>query len=334
MLFDTLCKEVERNLQGFSPLCKEARIFRLDGEPPVEWDPEQMNLDNIRLPFEVVALERATDRGEKGLYCILLKQTQEQRVFEFLTVDQGSTNRGVSVAWGKINYFPNGWVGTTELDEMIKSRGGIMELTVFDPSVGRSISIDPKTYHDFKKEIDREPVSDETRELYSRLMDPAYSNNLSRLEEDREKAKKAIGEFETTKSRLEQEMIQCIASIHIVHLLTSARDLIFINSPKMFVLEEAPIKPGKIPPNPLLRSPWREHYIVLNPTTIRSRLNLPGIEEPNGVRAPHERRAHWRTYHDPRYKNMKGNRTWINACWIGPREAILGPNRYTVRIDL
>lgn len=47
------------------------------------------------------------------------------------------------------------------------------------------------------------------------------------------------------------------------------------------------------------------------------------------------KRGHWRTYTHPRYsEERRAQRQWIDAHWVGEREAVHQGVRYKVRLDL
>ncbi|MBU1194027.1 MAG: hypothetical protein KKE62_01660 [Proteobacteria bacterium] len=104
-----------------------------------------------------------------------------------------------------------------------------------------------------------------------------------------------------------------------------------------FILETTPKKVRKPKPGKVPRSHERPYYTLLTPKKIRKKLNLEDPTSETGSHsspAPHERRGHWRTYRDERYKNMRGKRQWIGPVWIGASEAKVGNKIYKVRLDL
>lgn len=105
------------------------------------------------------------------------------------------------------------------------------------------------------------------------------------------------------------------------------------NAPDRFILEDRPLKERKKTPK-ILRSGDRPLYTLLHPAEIRSKLKLPEPER-GGPRKPHERRRHVRRYPDDieRWPNMHGKSIVIPASWVGPSEATVGKRRYKVLLD-
>lgn len=115
------------------------------------------------------------------------------------------------------------------------------------------------------------------------------------------------------------------------------KEINYFNSPEFFILEEKTArtdremqkarKVGKV-----ARRHARPRYTVLQPTLIRQRMGLPAT--PTGVkRAPHERRAHTRTFRSDKFVFMKGKTITIPARWIGPKQSTIGNKIYRVILD-
>lgn len=154
------------------------------------------------------------------------------------------------------------------------------------------------------------------------------------LDEARARADRQIVVFRERVKSAVRTINHLIAQEHGVCVMQALGQILTINHPGHFILSETPLRTGKTKPGSLVRSPWRPHYIVLKPNEIRKRLALPSPEAPAGKRAPHERRGHWRCFRSEHFKEARGRRTWIKAHWIGPREAVRGPNRYVVELGL
>lgn len=120
-----------------------------------------------------------------------------------------------------------------------------------------------------------------------------------------------------------------------VHFSAALREILLTNVPANFIMESSPLKslgPGKRIP----RSHERPNYTLLRPGEIRRRMHLPEPTGDGSTKAPHERRAHFRTLRDERYtRNSDGSpRTiWIPATWVGPTESVVGQRRYRVILD-
>jgi len=115
------------------------------------------------------------------------------------------------------------------------------------------------------------------------------------------------------------------------------KEINYFNSPEFFILEEKTErtdremqkarKAGRVP-----RRHVRPRYTVLKPTRIRQRMGLPPVA--TGIKkAPHERRAHTRTFRSDRFTFMKGKTIVIPAKWIGPKQSRVGNKIYRVILD-
>lgn len=106
-----------------------------------------------------------------------------------------------------------------------------------------------------------------------------------------------------------------------------------------FILEEQPKKIRKATKKKgawkFPRAHERSIFTILRPRIIREKIGLPSLAKgQEGVKTPHERRGHWRTYRDDRFVNKQGKRQWIDATWVGHAEAQIGNKFYKVRLDL
>ena len=132
------------------------------------------------------------------------------------------------------------------------------------------------------------------------------------------------------------EMAECCESARTRVFTCALSALAMIDDPAMFVLEEQPAKdrmlnPPKTKPGHIARSHERPIYTVLAPHAIRDKLGIPTGRHVGA----HERRAHWRTYRDPRFSSeRRAKRQFIASTWVGPSVAVVGNKRYIVRLDL
>lgn len=371
MLFDDLCKLAERSFPRFQDKCRQARIFRLqmeDAKPgekaTEEWEEDERLIENLRLPFGVIALEHAPEREFRGTQSTILWSIgkDEERRFGFaLLLTQGPGE--LVLGYGETVLFPDGkfdfknprsetnrWAVTSSLDVAFIENGkpSRMRARLPDGSVmeGRLVRV-RETSESLQKRAVTEGrnvpgVTDAVRAALD-AMDNAGSEAFERVAEKlSDKDKAVLRQCITTQKAVATEVREECASKMIVYgLYLAAVEVAFINTPSRFVVEETPIHPA--PPlqkGAIRRSPYRPHYIVLKPEQIRRTLippAAPAVGEPpipGGHVKPHERRGHWRTYRAERYKNVKNQRRWIEAMWVGPQDAVVGPNRYVVRIDL
>jgi hypothetical protein len=123
------------------------------------------------------------------------------------------------------------------------------------------------------------------------------------------------------------------------------QEIFYFNAPDRFILEETDLKAKpvrsikrkvngkKVRMTPSPRSNQRPVYTLLKPKEIRKRLGLP--EDIGGVKRPHERRRHFRTYpqDEARWPKAHGKTIIVPATWIGPSEAEFGGKRYRVLLD-
>lgn len=116
--------------------------------------------------------------------------------------------------------------------------------------------------------------------------------------------------------------------------VTALEEVLLFNRPDRFILEKTPLKVKKAGKGlPIKRSHQRPIYTLLKSHEIREKLGLPEPEHHHASPRPHERRAHWRTYRNERYKKMRGQSVKIPSTWVGPSEAELGKHYYRVILD-
>jgi hypothetical protein len=119
------------------------------------------------------------------------------------------------------------------------------------------------------------------------------------------------------------------------NIATAVEELLLLNnSPETFIFESAPATPRKTKSGRITRSPDRPRFIPLKPNEIRATMGIKEEPGQKGSRRPHERRRHWRTLKSERYTHKRGQRVLVDACWIGPSEAVVGKRRYRVRLDI
>lgn len=89
------------------------------------------------------------------------------------------------------------------------------------------------------------------------------------------------------------------------------------------------------------KKPWLRsdlpHYVYLDaPKTVRDSSGTYVSGDPTHSVRGHNRRAHWRSLTNPRFKNhpMYGKRIRVKATWVGPTEWTVGDTIYTVKGDM
>lgn len=372
MLFDELCRLAERgDWTDLKTNLRRARIFRMEtgvdrgheNKALGSWAEDEQLVENLKLPFDCIAIEHADKREARGDACVMFwRGLGGPRTFGFAAIAQ-ETDASVKhvVAIGSMRAFPD---GTFDFNDPVNTNAKWAELeNVRWGWVDRNgIDWAKESIVDFRA-LTAKPLGVTHTEVWGPLPEIEDDDVARRAEEmivnhegfgqralDGERAKEFFAAnggqpaYERVRRRLAQRLDQyerivwrMNAAIAWMQTCRALAMLVVINTPSSFVVEEnprhaAPTRPGMIP-----RSPTRPHYIVLTPTEIRRRLNLPDVAHADGdgpKRRAHERRGHWRTYTSERYSRARGQRQWIDACWIGPREADVGQNRYTVRLDL
>ena len=65
-------------------------------------------------------------------------------------------------------------------------------------------------------------------------------------------------------------------------------------------------------------------------------MKLDHLVTSSGRKSPkgHDRRAHPRTFHSPKFINMQGETIMIPAKWIGPSESTVKNKRYRIMLDM
>jgi hypothetical protein len=88
------------------------------------------------------------------------------------------------------------------------------------------------------------------------------------------------------------------------------------------------------------KKPWLRsdlpHYVYLDaPKSVRDGHGNYVPSDPTHSVRGHNRRAHWRSLTNPRFRNhpMYGKRIRVKATWVGPTEWTVGDTIYTVKGD-
>jgi hypothetical protein len=122
------------------------------------------------------------------------------------------------------------------------------------------------------------------------------------------------------------------------NLIIGLKQILLINSPNYFIVEESPVKTAKkINKNKIARSHQRPKYTVLKPNKIHKlfKYTPEEITENSNKKSPtpHLRRRHIRTFRSDRYINAKNKQIIIPATWIGPTEYYDGFKKYRVCLE-
>jgi hypothetical protein len=345
VIFDELCGVLERFREDLVPLAKRARIFRLESPSVRELFrnlPDEQTIDfqeaGLRLPFDVTAVELCPTRESRGEFATIfyrLPGDEERLGLVFLRSVEGSES-----VWARATTATSGATWTARLQE----RTALVEAL---PDRSNRIPVPSEWFEDLECcLVDRKSL----RRIREGDVGDANEADLLAFR-DELRARREQGSTLGTTTREEAEALNARVVEHAAKavrlhanalcdfvrecLALAVLELLFVTMPSRFVVEESPLAvPPRLPPGKVTRSQWRSHFIVLEPLEIRRRLNLARPEHEAGKRAPHERRGHWRRFRAERYREKRGQVAWIEACWIGEREAVLGPNKYVVRLDV
>lgn len=105
-------------------------------------------------------------------------------------------------------------------------------------------------------------------------------------------------------------------------LTTLLAFLIDVTKPTNHIVLITPNKPSK-------SVQWlkaRTHYTLIthghpaNRKSVGEKQRVANDAQGELSRLAHNRRAHWRIYRHERYRFAKGDRRWVKAAWIGPKE--------------
>lgn len=328
MFFDTLAGIVERHLPEFTGRMKAASLFRIEGKQTEsveatvsDWEPDAKTIENFRLPFPTLFLEYADSRNSPSYRgTLLFVEDAPTRRLGFLT---GSANKDgtADIGAGSIMALPNAEDGY--IPETRNQQIAVMKTAM------RLWTGDKKSLRALPMQLDVEAeVAFNVREGLHELVMPR----------DKEKIVKLLSD---AKLSLEKTMsISAYLSCGVAVL-----SVLIINEPGSFIVEERPLLPTGEPKHLAIpRAPGRPHYIVLKPRQIRERFIYPDRgEDPEADEVnelarrkvgAHERRGHYRRLSAERFKAARGRVIWIDPIWVGPSEAVRGPNRYKVRLDL
>lgn len=300
MIFDTLCKIIEKFVPEAMHILKEAKLFQFPKRPHEVFNKyySQAECDLLNneffLPFPIVAIE---DPGS----CIVFSDSQKQA---FGTVNVRRTFLECMPV-DKENYSDFGIHGTMTEKEYNDTRrpkgtcmivfGDFESIKFFDDSA--TLTNGRITY--FAELSPEGVVMDHYRgaEVIKKI---SQDGNLDHF-------------FKNPRVAIEEIM--------------------YFNNPDKFIIEVSPKKPRDQSKSRLIaRSHERPIYTYISPKKIRE---LTGLKGTTGEHhAAHPRRAHWRTYQHDRYIKMKGQRVHIESTWVGPHEAQVGNKRYKVLVNV
>lgn len=311
MIFDKACKVAERAIPDLTSILNKSKLFWFPGKPhnflPKEMEDKDMEFlsEQFMLPFPTVAIE------DVGGLVILIDKDKESR---------GINNE---------RYY----IDVTSLN----TEGSAFQ------------DLSPKKEQEYKKLLqdknikDKEPLvitfgAIEGVEFVAR--DKFYTlGRIERLTVAFAETKDDEIIFSDYIGNQFRSLPEELVTAHLTSALTNAmcamQEVLYANTPNKFILEESPAKRRKKIKGKILRSGDRPKYTLLSPQKIRKKMKLS--ETQNGEKQTRlflGRRAHPRTYHDPRFVNMMGKTVMIPAVWPGDNIKIVGNKRYKVMLDL
>lgn len=300
MLFDKVAGFVERNVHGMVADLEQTALFEFPfraHEAVVPGQFSQEDLDGFFLPFRCTAIE---DKAS----CIFLFDGSEKQV----GLSEPRAFIEVSSMAGSDD--SEAYSGGVEIDPALRQiarQEGLHQI-----AMGRIFSLElPEGALDYKASacVDHMIIINGRNEVQAEM---------------------GMRELQMTPGA-EQACRGIIGNA-----ITAIEELLLINSdPAYFIFEKSPVNPRKAKAGRITRSPDRSRYVPLKPDAIR---NIMGFDrsptESVGARRPHERRRHWRLLSSERYTHKQGQRVMVDACWVGPTEAVVGKTRYRVRLDI
>lgn len=313
MIFDRLCRLIERNPDLFQPLrgiVEQARLFHFPHNPgevlPKNYDQEALDFheEHFVLPFRTVAIEDESS-------VVLLWDAVENA--------QGTRARRLYLELAPLGWkHASTWHDADEekawRDQLDRSALEALEHS-YQLTFGAIWNLGPSA-------TGQEADNPEGRWRYSLECTLAGVWVL---------VKDAI-DIEWSQ-RMHEEHGDPICYQGARNAVCAIEEFMQFNAPDRFILEQRPTRERKKAAK-ILRSGDRPTYTLLHPSEIRSKLRLPEPEQ-GGPRKPHERRRHVRRYPDDveRWPNMHGKSIVIPASWVGPSEATVGKQRYKVLLD-
>lgn len=314
MLFDKLCKVAEREIPQIEKKLRSIKLFHFPGKPheflPKEIDEEIVTFlrEQFMLPFQSVAIEddaglvilEDIERNAKGINCerSFIDVTRLNAPDEAFRDEFRSKEKSMKRLIDEM--------GMLHYDPIIIGFGAIEAVNWINKSnflaQGRLDRVITAFIKPYKK-----------KHIYS----------------DYDK----YGMREVSK-----EIIDLHLKSATTNAMTALQEVLYANTPSRFILEIAPSKTDKKAKknNKISRSHNRPKYILLTPKEIRTIIKEDTLNIQTGRKSPivHERRAHPRTFHSPKFTKMQGKTIMIPAKWIGVSEKTIGNKHYKVMLDM
>ncbi len=288
MIFDKLCKVVERILPKYRKYVEESRLFRFDGIPH-KFLPENISdeiYNGFFLPFPTTAIE------DKASVVIL---------HDSVPNDQG---------WDNYRLFIECLLSSSDEDAFSDS----MEMS-YKKEMSNTCIIN----------IGKIKLTNTTPLIKNRMIEGSLSEIYNINYKDW-----------TFKKLIGTELYKFSKDILIKTLrnpATALEEVMYLNTPKRFVVENQPLK-QKRKTKKILRSHDRSIYTLLKPIDIKNLFAEKSGGSTNLTVTGHERRRHNRTFQSDRFVKAKGKTINIPATWVGPKEVKTTNRKYKVRLDL
>lgn len=321
-------------------MLEDARLFTVDtndwpsnktksGHSFRNWHPDEQVIENLRLPFDTVAIEWYET-------CVAMRETVASSR-EYLLVGSHTSGRSTTFFRASIKAFPQEFT----LDS--KRLGSLVDchdLRIFND--GKEVDF-AMSEISLKAGEERELHTESgtvTWEHSPRGYAPSQSGVRLKIDgnyvniQDRDEMARAMPRLKEIVGDLEWSIGAHVANIVYLEVNAALMCLLAICEPSRFIVEQslADAKPYK--GAMIQRSPYRPHYIALKPGEIKKRY-LYDEHDPTGVVvAPHERRGHFRKLTSEKFISKRGHVIWIKPCWVGKTEGVRGKNKYVVRLDL
>lgn len=299
MIFDKLCGMVERHLPNLRKTVERAHLFHFEDDPanlPVEYS--EAELDGFRqqftLPFPVAAIEDEHS-------CIVFEDTEDRQIG-------------------------------------VQTRRNYIEI---EPVIERSVKRFQEMADPEKAVAEANAVVKNIREKWGEVFIVTFGSFAMEPETLQTRVTGEIhGSMFMSKDKasiLPPDVAERRDDMTIMNIGIAMQELIALNNLDRFVVERRTKKLQQAGKGRIPRSHQRPLYTLLTPKRIFELLGVESGPTPRGTKLDRKvwRRRHWRWYKHERYtEERRAKPQLIDATWVGPTEAEVGPHFYRVRLDL
>lgn len=352
-MFDKLCRLFERvpDLPPEYPaMLKVVPLFSLTNSVDEPWSEEALR-QQFHLPYESVAIERDVGPGEDRMVVVLSQlgegvgedwESPDDPDYAAIALMQTSVSSD-TLYLGSARFRPrvtDVLAGDYTAEKLADSMDFLepLSLAQYDAKTSKHVRNDSFAWEDLRAaDYQYHQAEQSVGEAEQMLRDiRASKESGSVTPELRAQIRDRHAQLEQDSMKLSRLVLQKQAHMLGLRLTATVLDVLQINAPQRFIVEErnealGPAKKGQIP-----RSDRRPLYRLLDKTQVRKIIRRPETLAPDGphvpIRTPHEKRGHFRQYPDDpeRYPNAHGRVVWIKPSWVGPREAVEGRKRFRV----